>query len=523
MVRDLGLVALHYKHKWAPTFVYGNHSNRIDFMFIRQHQVQWNKHGAQVLTRFERTMGCIAPFHHPLVLSLSKWFASSRNTPSINPIDRHRLRQEYWTQTENWHAFESQVLAKIQHVTSLIENSQPKDPISTCIKVEQTIRMLYQQHFPKVRLIYSTCPQVKPMAAQIWFARRQLLRLRTISMQAVFRGWKNIMTFDRIHKAIRKQSRQNRKDRLNTFLAESVPLILQHRLHDWYKRIRKLCPNQMFRKIQMFDMHGTLMSQSQDLPNTSRTYLLMHTRRSHILQELQHLPVTKALPPDGFPALIWRHFAHVLIPIFWTCIQQAWCDKINAPPPHWSAGWIHLLAKPNKTPNKPEALRPICLQYPMNKVLSDIHCRLILPITYASLRQLPLFAYMPNRGTKDYLLIVSVHCRRVRALYTELRRDDAKQGLWGGIQISLDMEKAFDIVSRTLVSRALHAFDLSSDLQSLVHSWFVPHAYFIPHEELIGKIQATGGIKQGSKDAPLFWNLTMYLILQDLLAQYDKI
>ena len=62
---------------------------------------------------------------------------------------------------------------------------------------------------------------------------------------------------------------------------------------------------------------------------------------------------------------------------------------------------------------------------------------------------------------------------------------------------------------------------MSSDLQSLVHSWLAPHTYFIPHKELVGKIQATGGIKQGSKDAPLFWNLTMYLILHDLLAQYD--
>ena len=33
-----------------------------------------------------------------------------------------------------------------------------------------------------------------------------------------------------------------------------------------------------------------------------------------VLQELQHLLVTKALAPDGFPALIWRHFAHVLTP-----------------------------------------------------------------------------------------------------------------------------------------------------------------------------------------------------------------
>lgn len=113
MVRDLGLVIIHYKYKWSPIFVHGNHSNRIDFIFIRNHQVQWNKHGAQVLIRLERPIGCIAPFHHPLVLSLSKWFASSRVTSSINSIGRHRLRQEYWHQIENWHAFESQVLARV--------------------------------------------------------------------------------------------------------------------------------------------------------------------------------------------------------------------------------------------------------------------------------------------------------------------------------------------------------------------------------------------------------------------------
>ena len=49
-----------------------------------------------------------------------------------------------------------------------------------------------------------------------------------------------------------------------------------------------------------------------------------------------------------------------------------------------------------------------------------------------------------------------------------------------------------------------------------------PHTYFISYEELIGKIQATGGSKQGSKDNPFFLNLSMYLILNDLLARYNK-
>ena len=81
----------------------------------------------------------------------------------------------------------------------------------------------------------------------------------------------------------------------------------------------------------------------------------------------------------------------------------------------------------------------------------------------------------------------------------------------GGHPVSLDMEKIFDTISRSMVSRALHAFDISQDLQNLVHSWLAPHQYCIPHKELIGRFQATGGIKQGSKDAPMFWTLRMYL------------
>ena len=180
-----------------------------------------------------------------------------------------------------------------------------------------------------------------------------------------------------------------------------------------------------------------------------------------VLHELQHLPVTKALAPDGFPALIWRHFASILTPVMFSCIRHAWCQSQSLPPSHWSAGWLHLLAKPNKTPNQPAALRPICLQHPMHKVMSSIHCRLLLEQARGPLCQMPMYAYMPHRGTRECLLTVSHHCRQVRELCTAHRKDDAKAGLWGGLQISLDMEKAFDTVSRQLVSRALHAFEVS--------------------------------------------------------------
>ena len=124
-------------------------------------------------------------------------------------------------------------------------------------------------------------------------------------MQAVFQ-------FEKLHTVIRRQSRQNRKNRLDTFLAESVPFVLQNKLHDWYKRIRTLCPKHSFRRIQLFDMHGAPLSQAQELERLTQYYQELFTdsqapimtppalnqlpfTEADVLHELQHLPVTKAL------------------------------------------------------------------------------------------------------------------------------------------------------------------------------------------------------------------------------------
>ena len=201
-------------------------------------------------------------------------------------------------------------------------------------------------------------------------------------------------------------------------------------------------------------------------------------------------------------------------------IQQVWLRYPVNLPNHWTTGWIHLLTKPNKSPSKPQALRPICLQHPVNKILAGIQCRQIVLQTYDRLRCLPLYAYLPHRGTRECLLIVAEHCRSVRMMCKDVKAGPQPK-LLGGLQVSLDMEKAFDTVSRTLVLRALKMYNLDPDLFQLVHSWLTPHKYCIPFKQLIGQIQAHRGIKQWAKDAPLLWTLTMSLVLVDLQNKYS--
>ena len=198
-----------------------------------------------------------------------------------------------------------------------------------------------------------------------------------------------------------------------------------------------------------------------------------------MLTELLHLPSTKALAPNGLLALIWKYFAHDLVDPLMHQIQQVWLRYPVILPDYWTTGWIHLLTKPIKSPSKPQALRPICLQHPVNKILAGIQCRQIVLQTYDRLRCLPLYAYLPHRGTRECLLIVAEHCRSARMMCKDVKTGPQPK-LLGGLQVSLDMEKAFDTVSRTLVLRALKMYNLDLDLFQLVHSWLIPHKSVFP-------------------------------------------
>ena len=147
----------------------------------------------------------------------------------------------------------------------------------------------------------------------------------------------------------------------------------------------------------------------------------------------------------------------------------------------------------------------------MNKVLIELHCQLLHEHAFPQFRRMPLYAYMPARGSKDYLLIVSAHCKRVRDLWTLHQRDADPAGIWGGLQMSLDLEKAFDIVGRNHVLKALAIFDR-----------LFLHNYCLSHKDIVGRFRTHRGIKQGARDAPLVWIVYMYHFLHQFLERTES-
>ena len=222
----------------------------------------------------------------------------------------------------------------------------------------------------------------------MWQARRLAKQYRGSTMLAVFRCWIAVCRYIVLHRQIKQVNRQNKRFRLTQFLEESVDLVLKHKAFEWHRHIRQISPKQPFRKIQMYDDYGHPLSPCLELQQIvqyftdlfadiafeppRRPALQVPFTVDELIAGLSRLPMTKALAPEGIPAIVWKEFAPALGPLISRSIENTWNSSDALPPEHWSAGWLHLLAKPGKACNKPSALRPICLQHPLNKVVSGI-------------------------------------------------------------------------------------------------------------------------------------------------------
>lgn len=98
------------------------------------------------------------------------------------------------------------------------------------------------------------------------------------------------------------------------------------------------------------------------------------------------LPIIKALAPLCTPALIYR------------ALEYHSYGEVIDPPTDWMAAWLHLIPKTGKPSIKPVALRPICLQRPIIKIILEILTQQIKYHAYPIFRYLPLYIYLPHRG-----------------------------------------------------------------------------------------------------------------------------
>ena len=174
----------------------------------------------------------------------------------------------------------------------------------------------------------------------------------------------------------------------------------------------------------------------------------------------------------------------------------------------------------NRTPTCPGNLRPISVLPAVSKILARIAAQRIRPLLEQALASQPQYAYLIARRTTDALDRVYDHCEQARQQVASVRPDPfvhskrRSSSLRGGLQLSLDLSRAFDKLPRSKLSQALHRIRAPPDLIQLILYLHQEMILVFRRGDLTTELLTGAGIRQGCGLAPLIWCAYSLLILE---------
>ena len=120
-----------------------------------------------------------------------------------------------------------------------------------------------------------------------------------------------------------------------------------------------------------------------------------------VAHALRGLSTYKAVPPGYVPTELWKRYAKPIGEKLWQLLSQSWLDSAVAIPSCWSASWLCLMPKLQKSQQNMSGWRPISLQDPCGKAILSIITRLATNQCAHILRKQPQFACLSGRSTSD--------------------------------------------------------------------------------------------------------------------------
>ena len=242
------------------------------------------------------------------------------------------------------------------------------------------------------------------------------------------------------------------------------------------------------------------------------------------MRAVQSLSSRKALPRGQMPAALWIAGKEVVVKVLHRDFQQRFGPGLLTMPDDWHQAFVALIPKPGKPPTSPANLRPISLLPAIPKLLARIAAQRIQPFLLEAVADIPQFAYIHGRQTADAIDRVLAHCQQIRCRVADNRFNPFKPSqtrakFTGGMQLSLDLAKAFDKIPRICLLRALERILLPEDLISLI-LYIHDNALmrFSKGEESL-TMKTGSGIRQGCGLAPLLW-VSFTVLLFDKFSQY---
>ena len=91
----------------------------------------------------------------------------------------------------------------------------------------------------------------------------------------------------------------------------------------------------------------------------------------------------------------------------------------------------------------------------------------------------------------------------------------------GGVQMFLDVNRAFDVILRQPLFDHLNTLDINQDLVTILGTWHSSTAYITHHDQIFVETPTGCGIRQGCRPAPVLWTGFANLIFETLAKEID--
>ena len=534
-----GVVVLNsWTCKAGPTYVHGEYANRIDYICTRRQLADGRARDVQYV--WQAPFLPIQPFGHaPLMCHLALYWIPPEKAAhgGLTADQRQRGLLAQMTSDVKWTQY---LTCSAEDVTSALDSVLHSDAreIHTA---HATALHHFNNAFPATSESQSPDPwQLNPHLLTKWQHRHRLRTLAGTTKSKIFSAWFHIGRFQKLTRDHRRFAKLLRRQRFEAIVQQAEVAAVQHNTKKLFDLVNRFAPKAPKRKIQLRNDNGVLAT-SQEEQDIFAEYVRTTwngpsmTKRScaappgvpftvsDLERALVKIPASKAVAPGCAPGFVWSSHARLIAPMLHQLLTKWWSTNEPWIPHDWRAGWLVFIPKAGKPPTCPQNLRPLALQCPIGKAIMGILISQAALQADPLFRTLPLWAFMPHRSTQDCLNLVASHCRAVRDLLNSQRSTPHSRALsepryhfCGGIQIYLDLERAFDNVSRSKLFDGLQRLNISDHLVDLLQAWHVETSYYVGQGCTRRAVEARKGLRQGCKGSPFLWNSLIALMLLQL-------
>ena len=359
--------------------------------------------------------------------------------------------------------------------------------------------------------------------------------------QHLLQCWQTAAKFQKQNAALKARSTQARKQKLEQQIEEAIAA---KGLTHLYKCMNTMRPKNPRRTIHIKSQDGRLQSNEDELttikghfskvfsssepPVLPEWHLQSPLNISHheIRQAVRSLSAKKALPKGQAPSSLWKAGEDFVVKVLHSDFSERFGQGKISMPADWHTSFIALIPKPGKPPTSPQNLRPISLLPAIPKLLVRIAAQRLRPFLLEAVHHIPQFAYIAHRRTSDSTDRVMAHCQQIRTRVADNRFNPFKPGqgrakFTGGMQLSLDLAKAFDKMPRHYLLQSLERISLP-DLISLILYMHDNALMCFSKGEASVTMETGSGIRQGCGLAPLLW-VAFTVLLFDRFTEYLSI